>query len=93
MHHGNATMTDMDWANVKAFVAKQQQETAGRVASAVGWIGMLCLGVSDARNWWWWALAMWIGIWWMLRGFDKRATAAERTRDEMAAQHLWDATE
>lgn len=90
MNYGNATMTDMDWANVKAFVAKQQQETAGRLGMAAGWVGSLCLWVSNANNWVWWALAMWGAIWWMLRDFDKKAVAAARARDELDAYYFKD---
>ena len=93
MEHYKASLTAMDWRNVKAFVAKEQQKTAGDLGTAAGCIGMLCLMVSNAPNWGWWAFAMWIGIWWVLRGYDKRTTAAERARDEMAAQHLWQDTE
>ncbi len=90
MENYKASLTSMDWANIKAFVAKEQQKTAGDLGIAAGWIGLLCLMVCNAPNWGWWAFAMWIGIMWMLRRFDKRAAAAERARNEMAAQHSCD---
>lgn len=58
MQHNYSTMTDMDWASVKVYIAKQQRDTASVLGAAVAVVALIFIAMIRPEYWFLWFLVI-----------------------------------